>query len=119
MLYQLSYLGAVGAGTLSPAPAAYQAAPGSGSSSSPSVPPSRPGTTYWPVIQRPKSTSAQRREQNGRSAATAGRWQMGQGISGTNILDQPVRLAQRGVAAQVQGMGGNMRQRRKGSGIGL
>ncbi len=104
MLYQLSYLGAGGAQARSLPPHAFQA--GGLQARGRQSPPSRartascssstsssvgPGTRYWPVSQRPRSTSAQRGPQKGSCSPDAALPQIGQGGA--------ARLARPGEAA--------------------
>jgi hypothetical protein len=80
---------------------------------------------YWPVSQRPRSTSAQRRQQNGRVAAADGLPQTGHFpktgsfderlvnerlLSCMCMLDDPFRRVQCGIGAQDQGTPGPSRK---------
>ena len=112
MLYQLSYLGiapgrvrAAGGAGLNPRARDDQAGgvrSGAGFSSSSSSFGRSEGFRYWPENQRPRSTSAQRREQNGRVCGTASRLQIGQAACGmiSAILESPAARGQGRVHAQ-------------------
>ena len=71
MLYQLSYLGSRAAGHRPCGQADQAGSPPCSSSFA-------AGIRYWPVSQRPRSTSAQRRLQNGRNSFATGLPQIGQ-----------------------------------------
>ena len=83
------------------------------------------GIRYWPVSQRPRSTSAQRRLQNGRSSSTGGlaadRTATGQIVWAHVMLrlNDPPRCRQGGVRPQNQGTPGAPRKIRQRFGIRL
>ena len=70
---------------------------GNGGSSSCSS--GRPGITYWPVSQRPKSTSEQRLLQNGRLEGIAALLHTGQRGSAMFLLQSPIGSGQRRVGS--------------------
>jgi hypothetical protein len=82
------------------------------------------GIRYCPVSQRPRSTSAQRRLQNGRNSSTAGLPQIGH--DGTDRLGStmlrlkcPPRCRKGGIRPHNQGTPGATCKIRQGFGIGL
>jgi hypothetical protein len=113
MLYQLSYLGIRPLHRLKKVAAhtichwTDQAASGGDTGGSSSDLAGGPGMRYWPVSQRPRSTSAQRLLQNGLVASVAGLPQTGQFTarlaSRMFLLDDPFCRTQRRIGTQDQG----------------
>lgn len=107
MLYQLSYLG-IRVAAHSPCPPADQAGSAGNGDASSAASSGAAGMLYCSVNQRPRSTSAQRRLQNGRALSAAGLPQIGQDgagrlASGIARLDHPSRAVQVRIRPQNQG----------------